>query len=764
MRLDSPDDGGEKLTRLRVEVKGIVQGVGFRPFVFGLAQRYGLKGRVFNSVRGVEMDLEGPGGMPDRLLREINERPPRLARITQIDVREIPPRGYTAFEILESSPGGERDVLISPDVAVCPDCKREVDDPSDRRHRYPFTNCTNCGPRFTIISGFPYDRERTTMSVFPMCPRCRREYRDPGDRRFHAQPIACPECGPRAFLADRMGRELSGSWPDNFRRIMLEGNIVAVKGLGGFHLACDARNEKAVEELRRRKGRPAKPFAVMCRDLEAVRKYCRADEEECRWLNSPEAPIVILERRGRCPLPGILAPNVGTLGVMLPYTPLHMLLFDDELDVMVMTSGNAGGLPLVRENSAAMDQLGRIADCFLLHDREIYHGCDDSLLRVIEGQPHIYRRSRGFVPGPVNVPPGRSTMAALGLGGEMKNTFCLLKGDRAILSQHLGDMYFREGMDYFRVNLESLQKLFGIMPEIIAHDMHPGYAINSLAGLLPAANRVAVQHHHAHMAACMAENGLDRKVIGVVCDGTGYGADGCIWGFEILAGDYVDFERKYHLAYLPVPGGDSAIRNTWRMGVAYLSHYLGGDGLDLALGLFPGREREVALTARMAAQGFNSPPASSCGRLFDAVSAMLGACLESTYEGQAAVELSHLVVPGLKDRFPYLVSGGIIDPGPMIEGIAGQIKKGVDPAVTATMFHNTVIAMIVEAVTRAGLETGIDEVVLSGGSFQNQYLFLGVKHGLAEKGRRVYFHREVPANDGGISLGQAVVASRRLRG
>lgn len=763
MRLDSPDGGGEKLTCLRVEIKGIVQGVGFRPFVFGLAQRYGLKGRVFNSVRGVEMDLEGPGVMLDRLLGEISRRPPRLARITQIEIREVSPGGYTTFEILESSPGGERDVLILPDVAVCPDCKREVDDPSDRRHRYPFTNCTNCGPRFTIVSGFPYDRGRTTMIIFPMCPECRREYRDPADRRFHAQPTACPECGPRAFLADRTGRELSGSWPDQFRRIILEGNIVAVKGLGGFHLACDAGNEKAVEELRRRKGRPAKPFAVMCRDLKAVRKYCRAGEEECRRLNSPEAPIVILERRVRCPLPGILAPNVGTLGVMLPYTPLHMLLFDDELDVLVMTSGNAGGLPLVRENSAALEQLGHIADYFLLHNREIFHGCDDSLLRVIEGQPHIYRRSRGFVPGPVCVPPANSP-AVLGLGGEMKNTFCLLKGGRAILSQHLGDMHFREGGDYFRENLEGFQKLFGIIPEIIAHDMHPGYGVNSFAGLLPGAATVPVQHHHAHMAACMAENGLDRKVIGVVCDGTGYGADGCIWGFEIMAGDYTGFERKYHLAYLPVPGGDGAIRNTWRMAVACLSHYLGRDGLELALELFPGREREIMLTARMAEQGFNSPPASSCGRLFDAVSAMLGVCLESTYEGQAAVELSHLAEPAVSGRFPYIFSGGVIDPGPMIEAIAQGVKKGVDRTAAASMFHNTVVSMIVESVNRTALETGLGEVVLSGGSFQNPILFQGVSRGLRERGYLVYFHRQVPANDGGISLGQAMVATRRLRG
>lgn len=761
--MDQTNVRGQKtIICLGVEVSGIVQGVGFRPFVYNLASRYSLMGWVYNSGRGVSINLEGPGGLVEEFLREMENHPPPLAKITGIKTSPLPIRGYNQFQIIKSSAGGEKDIMISPDVALCPDCRREISDPEDRRHLYPFTNCTNCGPRFTIMGGVPYDRENTSMSFFSMCGPCRGEYSDPQNRRFHAQPNACPNCGPRVFLTDRDGKELSGHWRDNFRRLILDGNIVAVKGVGGFHLACDARNGEAVARLRRRKNRPARAFAVMCRDLEAAGKYCLVSREEARLMASPEAPIVILDQLQGCDLPSSVAPNTGTLGVMLPYTPLHVLLFGPDLDTLIMTSGNVTDLPLVKDNQAALDELGQVTDYFLLHDREIYHSCDDSLARVIAGEVHLYRRSRGFAPLPVPVPGSGSGRGILGAGGEMKNTFCLLEGDRAVLSQHLGEMTFREGADHFMVTLERLQNLFAIEPRIIAHDMHPQYRITSLLRQLPAREFVPVQHHHAHMASCMAENGLDREVVGVICDGTGFGDDGCIWGFEILAGGYRSFERKYHLSYVPLPGGEASIKNTWRMAVAYLNRYLGQEGLKLATSVFPRREKEIALVSQLLQKGFNSPLTSSCGRLFDAVSALLGVCLVNTYEGQGAIEFGRLVNPAIRESYPFSVSGGLIDPGPMLEGIAHHLRVGEDTVTISTMFHNTVILMILEAVERVCEETGISQVVLSGGTFQNRHLFLGVSQGLAEKGCRVYFHRQVPANDGGISLGQAMVAAHRF--
>lgn len=752
---------GEELTRVVVEIKGIVQGVGFRPFVYNQARKYGLKGWVYNSGGGLTMELEGLDSTVQEFLRELESRPPRLAKITEILITRRPFYGYTNFEIIKSCSGGEKDTLISPDVASCEDCRREIFDPSDRHYLYPFTNCTNCGPRYTIIHDVPYDRERTSMGVFLMCDECRREYLDPTDRRFHAQPNACPRCGPRVVLVDREGKEVFGHWQEEFRELIRVGKIVAVKGLGGFHLACDARNIEAITELRRRKHRRDKPFAVMCRDLSVVEKYCLVSEQESHWLSSPEAPIVILDRIKDSSLPHSLAPNTNTLGIMLPYTPLHLLLFDEEIEMLVMTSGNISDLPLITDNHQALEQLGKIADFFLLHDREILHACDDSLVRLVNGQLHFYRRSRGFAPRPIQVPTTGAGNAVLGMGGEMKNAFCLLQGERAFFSQHLGEMGFQEGLAYFQNSLEHLRNFFHIQPQIIAFDLHPQYRISNLARELPAKLHIPVQHHHAHMAACMAENGLNQEVIGVICDGTGYGVDGCIWGFEILAGDYNGFERKYHLSYLPLPGGESSIKKPWRIGLAYLKHYLGQTGLELAATLFPGREKEILLTVQMMQQGFNSPLTSSCGRLFDAVSALLGVCLQNTYEGQAAVELSELVDPSIKERYPFFIDEDVINPGPMMEGIVRHIRAGLAPGVIAGMFHNTVIAMATEAATKAGEQKGLKQIVLSGGSFQNKYLFLGVLEGLVEKGFQVYYHQQIPANDGGIALGQAMIAARR---
>ncbi len=745
----------------RVNIKGIVQGVGFRPFVYNLARKYGLKGWVLNSSRGVTLEIEGTPRSIEDCLRELSSRPPRLAKINEIVKKEYPAKGYTDFKIRKSICEGQKDTLISPDMAVCRDCLDEIFNPSDRHFHYPFTNCTNCGPRFTIIRDVPYDRKQTSMDKFFMCAECRREYNDPGNRRFHAQPNACPACGPRVSLVDREGKEISRQWASSYRRLILEDKIIAVKGLGGFHLTCDAGSIKAVEKLRRKKNRPYKPLAVMCRDIEVVKKHCRISPQEEIWLSSPQAPILILEKRGDSCLPALLAPNISTLGVMLPYTPLHMLLFGDKLETLVMTSGNISDLPLVIDNYLALEYLGDIADCFLLHDREIINRCDDSLGRVVDNNFHVYRRSRGFTPSPINVPLG--SVETLGAGGEMKNTFCLLKNNRAFLSQHLGEMSVQEGLDNFCETLANFQRLTGIQPRVIAYDLHPEYRISFLARELPAEIHVPVQHHHAHMAACMAENKLDGEVIGVVCDGTGYGKDGCIWGFEILKGNYCNFERKFHLAYLPIPGGESSIRRPWRMGISYLNQYLGKEGVEMAFDLFPRMEQEILLTVKMQEKEFNSPFTSSCGRLFDAVSSLLGICQESTYEGQAAAELNSVIEPSVDGRYPFLIKNDEIDPGPMIVEIVKDIRNHKDVKETATKFHNSVVSMIVNAVSLAGEQENLHRVVLSGGVFQNNYLLCRTLKGLREKGFQVFYHREVPTGDGGLSLGQAVIGANLYR-
>lgn len=813
------DPAGRKegLARYRVRIAGTVQGVGFRPYVYQLAHHYRLGGWVRNSSRGVVMEVEGPPEAVHAFLQELAANPPRLAKIASVTRKPLPPAGYSTFEIVDSRDGCRREALVPSDVALCEDCRREVLDPEDRHYRYPFTNCTNCGPRYTVIRGLPYDRHRTSMAAFDLCPDCSREYHHPGDRRFHAQPVACPRCGPRVWLADRDGRELAGDWVEEFRRLILDGYIVALKGLGGFHLACDARRGAAVGKLRERKGRPAKPFAVMARDLDVVRRYCRLGPEEERLLESPEAPIVILERHPSPPtgadpgcareLPANVAPGLRSLGVMLPYAPLHLLLFGPEVDLLVMTSGNASELPLVKDNGAALAELGPIADYFLLHDREIVNRCDDSLVRVVGGEIHFYRRSRGYIPRPVEVPwpaAGRDlflrdasthngaapsttggmasfTPCVLGIGGEMKNAFCLLadgpgRRGQALMSPHVGELDSVEGLRNLEEILGNLCRFLRLEPVVVAYDRHPGYQSAALARRLPARHHVPVQHHHAHLASCLAENGLTGPAIGIVADGTGYGTDGAVWGFEVLVGDYRGFKREYHLAYLPLPGGEAAVRQPWQMAVAYLYRYLGEEGLKMAAFLFPGRERAIGVVARLVETGFNSPPTSSCGRWFDAVSAMLGVCLVNTYEGQAAAELGDLVdtggvapgMPGWEEAareaanrqgsYPFSFRGKEIDPGPAVAALAGDLRGGYPREVIAARFHNTVAGMMVEAACRVREREGLERVALSGGVFQNPYLYTRVRDELTRRGFQVYGHRVVPANDGGLALGQAMVA------
>lgn len=753
-----------ELTRFRILVKGIVQGVGFRPFVYNLATALGLKGNVLNSARGVIIEVEGTYDTVHDFVSELEANPPRLARILSIEKEQLKPCGYRSFEILFSQQDTGREALVPPDVALCHECRSDVLNPGDRHYGYPFTNCTNCGPRFTIVRDLPYDRHSTSMAGFPMCPDCKAEYDNPADRRFHAQPVACPACGPHVQLVDNRGNPVKGNWLQNFKQKIREGQIGAIKGLGGFHLVCDAKNQGAIKRLRQRKGRPAKPFAIMCRDLETVRQYCHVDRDEAALLAAPEAPIVILSQK-KGTLPQELAPGLNTMGVMLPYTPLHLLFFDNTLDVLVMTSGNFSELPLAKDNNEALDQLGDIADFFLLHNREIVNRCDDSLVRVIRGETHLIRRSRGYVPRGIPVPVLKKGPVVLGMGGEMKNTFCLLKGEQAFLSQHIGELDSLEGEQNLLQSLDRFSRLIEAQPSIISYDLHPDYRVSYLAREIPAAQHLAVQHHHAHLASCLADNGRNEPAIGVILDGTGYGTDGRIWGFEILTGDYRTFQRHYHLKYVPLPAGEAAVRNPWMMAVAYLHTYLGCKGRLVAEETFAKQGDRVKLCWQILDSNFNSPLTSSCGRLFDAVASLLGVCHHNSYEGQAAIELSELLPPEpiweTVDLYPFSIQGEEIDPGNIIRGILHDLAGKVTAEQIALRFHHTLSQMIVGAVKAVSRQTGLKQVALSGGVWQNRYLFLLAKDMLAKEGFSVLYHRQVPCNDGGISLGQAMIAQRR---
>ncbi len=760
---NEPKETGGKV-RSRIEVKGTVQGVGFRPFVYNLARSLGITGYVLNDARGVVIEVEGDAEKVGWLVEALYSRPPRLARIVSIDRQELSPAGYLKFEIIDSAGESEKEALVPPDVALCPDCARETFDPRDRHYHYPFTNCTNCGPRFTIINEVPYDRRQTSMATFAMCTDCTREYSDPADRRFHAQPVACPACGPRVELLDADGRPVPGDWRGNCWRALGNGKILAIKSLGGFHLSCDALNRQALKVLRQRKGRSHKPFAAMFRDLETIKRYCFLSDAEEQLLTSLQTPIVILKRRPDAPLPGEIAPGLGTLGAMIPYTPLHLLLFEGPFDVLVMTSGNYSDLPLCKDNERVFQELGGIPDYVLFHDRPIVNRCDDSLAVVVAGEVQLLRRSRGYVPRPIEAPTADGP-PVLGIGGEMKNTFCLLRRGQAFLSQYIGELETLEGEENLFSSLLNFQRLLGVEPEVVGYDLHPGYSSSRIAESIPARMRFGVQHHHAHMAACLAENGVAGQAIGAILDGTGYGEDGNLWGFEILSGDLSSFTRHYHLAYAPLPGGEQGIRQPWRMAVSYLSGFLGEAGAAAAQALFGAKKRELEIVEYLVKKRFNSPLACGCGRLFDAVSAILGVCTESTYEGQAAIELGEITFePEDGKRLPpyeHSFEGEVISPARILAGVLEDAEKGQEKSVISTRFHNTIVAVVCDAVKQVAARTGLQKVVLSGGTWQNRYLFTVGKEALSHQGFEVLFHRRVPANDGGLSLGQAVVAYRR---
>ena len=754
-------------TATRLTINGIVQGVGFRPFIYQLAHKHGLNGEVANTATGVSLVLEGPARRIERFIDELPRRKPPLAHIVEVSRAPEAVRGFNGFAIVKSRAGTARATLISPDVMVCADCLAEMRDPADRRFRYPFINCTNCGPRYTIIDDIPYDRPKTSMRHFTMCERCQAEYDDPDNRRFHAQPNACPVCGPQVTLCDARGASIPVDDPvrEAARRIR-DGRIVAVKGLGGFHLAVDATDAAAVARLRRRKHREEKPFALMCADMARVRRIARVNDDEARLLQSIQRPIVLLKKREDTPIAASVAPGNRCFGIMLPYAPLHHLLLDDGFAALVMTSANLSEEPIAIDNTEAFERLGDIADDFLIHDRDIYLRSDDSIVRHSAGRMRPLRRSRGYVPVPVFLK--NELPKVLACGAELKNTVCLTRGRQAFVSQHIGDLENRATDDFFRLTIRHLQRILDIEPAIVACDLHPDYLSTRFAREQTGRTVIAVQHHHAHIAACMAENQIDGPVIGLAFDGTGLGTDGTIWGGEVLVVDYRTFTRTAHLAAVPMPGGEAAIREPWRMALSHLHSACGGapDLTGLPLEGFADATA-MRVVSQMIEKGINSPLTSSMGRLFDAVAAIIGLRGRVAFEGQAAMELETIADDAETGRYAVTWQdaddGPIVIPGtPIIDAVARDCRSGISPAVISARFHNTLVDLFVAVCRELRTRTGITAVALSGGVFQNDRLLAGFADALAREGFEVLSHRQVPANDGGLSLGQAVVAAAQV--
>ena len=751
-----------------------MQGVGFRPFVYALARTHGLSGMVRNDAEGVQIEVEGAPEALERFLRALEEDAPPLSVVESVFWEPLATLGDGGFRIEECREGLWRQALVSPDVATCQDCLSELLDPADRRYRYPFTNCTNCGPRFTITRSVPYDRATTTMSGFTMCPECQREYDDPADRRFHAQPNACPVCGPRVLLLDKFGHELHAKLEDPIARTarMLRGRaVVAIKGLGGYHLACDPFDRKAVRTLRGRKVRQDKPFALMAGNLAQVREICRVSQEEEALLTSPAHPIVLLGRREGNGVVREVAPRQDTLGVMLAYTPLHHLLLRDAGIPLVMTSGNNSDEPIAYRDEEAFEQLCEIADYFLVHDREIHVRCDDTVVRTVGGRPYPVRRSRGYAPTPLRLAADFAGHT-LACGGELKNTFCLVKDRHAFMSHHIGDMENYETLRSFREGVEHYCALFDVSPELVAYDLHPEYLSTKYAHELEEAGlpAVGVQHHQAHVASCLADNErpADERVIGVALDGTGYGTDGAVWGGEFFEGSLREgFVRRAHLEYAPLPGGSAAIRQPWRVALAHLIT-LHGEAETLRLPLAVVREAgesNVRLIARLVEHNLNTPPTSSAGRLFDAAAALVGVpgSKRTTYEGQAAIELE-LAADGPTNRaYPFRLrpEGEMwtVETWGLVSGVVEDLLAGRGTGEISSKFHRTVAEVVVAGCERIRELGGASAVALSGGTFQNLLLVEQVVELLTGRGFAVYRHRRVPANDGGLALGQAVLAN-----
>jgi hydrogenase maturation protein HypF len=726
--------------------------------VYRLAREHRLEGSVSNTPEGVVIRVRGERSALDAFVLDLPRRPPPLARITALAVEHAFLPSADGFRIERSEDGGKATTLIPPDVTVCRACLAELFDPEDRRYRYPFINCTDCGPRYTLIRGLPYDRSLTTMASFPLCPDCRREYEDPENRRFHAEPNACPRCGPKCRLLDASGEAITAGDPIlETARLLGEGRIAAVKGLGGFHLMVDATSEAAVVRLRERKHREEKPLALLAASVPRVREFCRTTPEEEALLQSPERPIVLLERAEGSPIAPSVAPGQSSYGVMLSYTPLHALLLDSPLYAVVATSGNRSEEPIALGDEEAVERLGAIADFFLVHDREIHRRADDSVARVASGRARLLRRARGYAPRPVLL--GGETSPILAVGGHLKNTICLTRGREAFLSPHVGDLDNPRAFDGFRESISHLSRTLEISPVAVAHDLHPDYLSTRWALEESGLPAIAVQHHHAHVAAVLAESGLDETVVGIAIDGTGFGGDGTVWGGEILVASLRGFERKWHLPQVVLPGGDRAAREPWRMAIAWLHRLYGRDLFDLDLPFLEAVPREHARRLVDAIESdLGWPLTSSCGRLFDAVAALLGLRLKTSFEGQAAMELEALAA-GFVDSARGEPSRSVDD---LVREVVDDVRRGRGRSSIAARFHLGLADALSEAAASIARDSGLSRVALGGGSFQNRILLTRARSRLEERGLSVLAPSEVPANDGGLALGQAAVAAAAL--
>lgn len=758
--------------RYSIHINGLVQGVGFRPFIYNLALEYGLSGFVSNTAEGVDIEIEGDEESISQFLIDIPLKAPSISEITDISKKEIPFSNTFGFNIIQSGQNNSNQTLISPDISICDDCLKELFDPENKRYLYPFINCTNCGPRFTIIEDIPYDRPFTVMKDFEMCGQCKEEYERPTDRRFHAQPNACEICGPKLWIADDndiIGNSVSNVI-EHLADILLNGKIAAIKGLGGFHLAADAWNNDAVSRLRQKKNREAKPLAVMVENIEDAEKLVRINEETRKLLTSPQRPIVLLERNDKQTIAESVAPGNNRLGIMLPYTPVHYILFHflrrkfnkERFPALIMTSGNLSDEPIAIDNNDSRKRLSNIADEFLLHNRDILIRSDDSVVTVFNNKQRIFRRSRGYVPKPVFVNSTGHPLIAL--GGELKNSICLLKGNKGFLSQHIGDLTNLSAYEFFQETIVHMQNIMDTKAEYLVHDMHPEYLSTKFAKEQNSIPLIEVQHHHAHMASCMAENNIDDDVIGLILDGTGFGYDNSIWGGEIILGNYTQIRRFAHLEYMPLPGGDAAAKEPWRTAVSYIYN-----AFNKKVPMLDGYDNDkTRLIYEMLDKGINTPFTSSTGRLFDAVSAMCGGPKKNRYEAEAAISLMQAASgsESMTFDFGYISNNNngtnIIPLKKLIRSVINAVSENLPYSKVASIFHKTLARMFVEEIILAYEDSKIHKVVLSGGVFQNEILSTLIENELTNIGFEVFIQSAIPANDGGLSLGQAVIARNLL--
>ena len=774
--------------RMKITLNGVVQGVGFRPFVYRLANFLGLKGYIFNSTQGVVIEIQGERSSTKEFLHRLKKDAPPISFITNEEVEILPEKKFHKFEIRDSRRESEKNILVSPDIATCNKCFQELFDTADRRFHYPFINCTDCGPRFTIIQDLPYDRPRTTMQKFKMCTNCQGEYENPMTRRYHAQPNACPKCGPTVTLISggkppRFASQNEAGGGSNLSRfrhrgeravfqaaaLIEKGYILAVKGIGGYHLICDAQNSASVKKLRERKKRPFKPFAIMSLDINKIARYCHINNDDKKLLEDPRRPIVLLRKKSNNLVSKFVSPNNNYFGVMLPYAPIHHLLLSycSTLSI-VATSANLADEPLIINDREALQSLSGIADYFLIHNRDIHNRCDDSITQIVDGSSVMLRRARGYVPLPIFLTPiHKNKIHVLGCGAELKNTFCLVKSNYGFISQHIGDLKNLETFEFYKTQIESFKKLFAVKPGIVVHDIHPDYLSTKYAIGQKDCRVIGVQHHHSHIASAMAENGLNKKVIGVAFDGIGYGLDGNIWGGEFFIADYNNFRRIGQLKYVPMPGGDRATEEPYRMAISYLYDVFGQDVKKLKIDFLKRiKPKSLNLILNMIDKNVNCPLCSSMGRFFDGISSLLGICDISTYEGQAAVELQtaaekecQSIPPRQSYEYKIIEQNGtwIVEPFLIVRDVVRDLQKKISKEVIAAKFHRVIAVIVLDVCGRAKNRFGINDVVLSGGVFQNKLLTEITSGILRENDFSVYTNHEVPPNDGGISLGQAAI-------